>query len=320
VPTETVLVEVVTAANMAGIEEAKAGMLGLSASTLGLAAVFGVMYVVIKASVENLKKQEGATLSLKQATDAQHISLGDLQAAYEKFKATNAGFISDQYDTEAALAAVVRSGENQTDALRILNDALDLAAIKHETVSEAANAEVLALAGASRGLKTLGITTEEYNAIMKDKLLTTEQKHLELLTLIETRTAKGRDTIDQTTQSQNKLTIAWQDFTANQGPAFTQVWQQFNLAAADSLGFIDAAITNLDRLGRFLDQYHLGHASTGSSAGSSQLGGRSGANPNYVAPSGDLHIHIDQGAYMDPAGVDRLANQIMHRVLYGPGT
>src|SRR5437667_313299 len=48
------------------------------------------------------------------------------------------------------------------------------------------------LTGSSKALKALGITTDEYNSIMKDKTLTTEQKHLALLALIEARTKDGR--------------------------------------------------------------------------------------------------------------------------------
>ncbi len=318
-PTESVLVEVITTANMAGVEEAKLGMLGLSAAAIGVGLALAAVVLVGKAGLENYKKQEEATNLLKQATDSQGMSLGYLLDTYEKFKVANAGFISDQYDTEAALAAVVRSGETEEDAMRILNDALDLAAIKHEAVSEAATALVKVLAGNSKALKELGITTEQYNAIVKDKTLSTEQKHLELLTLIEARTAKGRDTIDQTTQSQNKLTLEWQDFTARTGPGVTSVLQGMNEAAAALLESLIAIGDTLGHVGDWLQSI--------SSLGAATSGNRGGVSPHAstqrtAAPAAtpEVHIHIDQGAYIDGPSTDHLANVIAQRLGYGPTT
>lgn len=347
-PTETVLVQVVTAANMAGIEEAKAGMLGLSMTTLGLAAVLGVALVVGKAAVENFKKQEEATNQLKQATDAQHISLSDLQKAYEVFKTTNAGFITDQYDTETALAAVVRSGENQTDALRILNDALDLSAIKHETVSEAGLALVKVLAGNSRALKELGITTEQYNAIMHDKLLTTEEKHQKLLDLIETKTKSGREVVDQMAQSQNKLNLEWQDFTARLGPPIVALLIDIVTAATTALKIFDLLGQAIQRVG----QSNLGqlvNAAQQLNPGLPQIFGRrakggpvaageaytvgeqgpetlvmgnQGGNivPNGAGGATEIHIHIEGGLYADGPGLDRFTNAIAQRLRFVSGT
>jgi hypothetical protein len=57
---------------------------------------------------------------------------------------------------------------------------------------------------------------------MKSKM-TQEQKDAALLTLIESKTAKGRATIDNLTQSQRSLNKDWQDFTASIGPGVTTV-------------------------------------------------------------------------------------------------
>jgi hypothetical protein len=348
VPTETVLVQIITAANMAGVEEAQAGFLKLAAGAVVLGAAVAAVVIVGKAAYENYKAQETATNQLKQATDAQGISLRDLQTAYEEFKAVNAGFISDQYDTETALAAIVRSGENETDAIRILGDALDLAAIKHEAVSGAAKQLDLALAGNSKTLKELGITLDEYNAIMKDKTLTIEQRHLELLTLIESKTAQGRDVIDQTAQSQNKLTIAWQDFTTKIGPSVVTTWQNINQAASTGLGILSVYVDFMNKLaaiGPFgggngaaapntrLPQ-SFGRASGGPvTAGQPYMVGEQGPEPFIPATDGtimphgsaigsatEIHIHIDQGAYIDGPSIDRLANLILQRSRYAPGT
>ncbi len=426
-PADASIFEFITVANMAGVEELKAGMLGVSAGALGVGLALAAVVIVGKAAVENYKKQEDATNQLKQATDAynesagtttttvgesakviqaaqdaaskandaltvatnattkatwayqdavtkhgaaseqariaainltdaeihkkaamdastdaqvaltaatattttqvyrQGINLTDLTAAYDRFKAANAGFISDQFDTETALAAIVRSGENEIDAIRILGDALDLSAIKHENVSDAAKALDLALAGNVKALKEFGITSADVAAITKDKTLTTEQQHLALLTLIESKTRDGRNAIDATTQSQNKLTQAWQDFTKNQGPDFVQVWQQFNIAAAASLGFIGQAITDLDRLGHAISGTRAnaalrntqdpGRTPTSIDRANSTVAGLGGT----AAQPAVINIHIDQGAYIDGVGVDNLANRVAQRLGYTTG-
>ncbi len=226
-PTERVLIEIVTAANLAGVKQAKAGFLGMTPATLGLAAALGVVVYVGKAAIENYKAQEEANLSLTQAVEANNAEVGksstihrdvskqiaantaaqrhlaeveagmptkhaattlqlmhlqdaqkkaadtaralaaaqkpvidratnqtivfaQLRADLESFLTTNKRFIANQYDTETALGAIVRAGNNEKDAMRLLNDALDLSAIKHEDVTAAAKSLVLVEAGNGR--------------------------------------------------------------------------------------------------------------------------------------------------------------------------
>lgn len=348
-PTERVLVEVVTVANMAGIEQAQAGMLGLSSTTMLLGATLGVAIAVGKAGIENYKKQEEATNLLTQAYATQKDTLAAHKAEIERFLSTNAAFISDQYDTEAAMAALVRAGNSETDAIRILGDALDLAAIKHEPVSEAASTLEKVLMGNSRALRDLGISTDVYNAIMKDKTLDAEQKHLALLTLIETKTKDGRAVIDDNVKSQNELTIAWQNFTAKTGPAVLDLWGKLNTAATTGLGIMSVYV---DLLGRASDLLHSGVMATNPSGATAKLslgsgsghragGGSVAAGETYtvgergpetlvmgdgggsIIPHGagraEIHIHMD-GIYAgDGPSLDRLANLIAQRLSYVTG-
>lgn len=435
---------------MAGVEEAKAGMLGLSAGALGVGVALAGAVIFGKAAAQNYKSQEEATNSLKQATDAynltvgtttttvkesadaiakaqdvataagssltfaysaqaaaqmhytaavkahgphseqailagsqlldvnirmkaaieanadaqqkltdatatvttevyhQSINLDSLKAKYAEFKSANAGFISDQYDTETALAAIVRSGENETDAIRILNDALDLAAIKHETVGEAAKSLDLALAGQGKSLKELGITTDEYTAIMHNKTLTTEERHLALLKLIESKTKDGRDIIDSTTQSQNKLTIAWQDFTAKTGPDVLAMWRGITDAAATGLGILELTVEAYDKIARLIHGAVASSFAPGSGSatqakpkgyavggpisgdgGEDYLVGEQGPEIRHFGAGGSIipgggggaqiHIHIDRGAYIDGPSIDYLANAVALRLGYATG-
>jgi len=247
-PTETALVIVNTVANMSGIAEAKAGLAGLQAQTLLLTAAVGGMVLVGKAAIENAKKQNEAFDQLTQAYSTQKDTLDAHKAAILDFIKTNKGFISDQYDTETAMAAVIRAGYNTTDMLRIMNDALDLAAINHDDVSTEATKLTLVLTGNGRALRELGISTETYNKIMKDKTLTLEEKHSKLLDLIESKTNKGKDAIDGMEQKQNKLNQDWQDLTSKLGPPLLDVLGKVADAADIMAGILQIDVDLLDKL------------------------------------------------------------------------
>jgi hypothetical protein len=50
------------------------------------------------------------------------------------------------------------------------------------------------------------------------------------------------------------------------------------------------------------------------------LGGEHFGGAQSIGRGGDIHIHIDQGAYIDGPSVDRLANLIVQRIRFAPGT
>ncbi len=238
---DRVLVEIVTAANLAGVEAAKAGFLEMNASTLALGVALGALIFIGKSAIENTEAQAKAQLNLKQAADAGRLSFTDLQTAFDKWADTNRRYIPDQYAAETALAAFIRAGATGPEALRELNDALDLSIIKSEDMSTAQQTITLALAGNSRGLKTLGITTTEYNAIMKSTM-TDEQKHAALLALIESKTKDGRKAQTDLTQSTNDLNKSWQDITTKVGPPLEDMF-------AGVVGWVASLVDDLNKLG-----------------------------------------------------------------------
>src|SRR5437764_13614806 len=115
-PTDRALIEIVTAANMAGVEQAQAGFLKLNAATLGLSADLGVMVVVGKSAIENTEAQEKAHKSLSQATDVAKLNFQEMQKAFDDWAEANKRYIPNQYAAETALAAFVRAGANEKDA------------------------------------------------------------------------------------------------------------------------------------------------------------------------------------------------------------
>jgi hypothetical protein len=197
-------------------------------------------------------------------------------------------------------------------------------------------------------LRELGISTSEYNAIMHDKLLTTEEKHLALLTLIETKTKDGRKAIDDTVQSQNALTIAWQDFTSKTGPDVLEMWRKLNEAATTGLGILTLTVTALEKIAALGPFGTSGNASAVSqmpnlsargphrraggpvSPGESYTVGEQGPEtftPNQggsITPFGGgrglvVHNHFE-GIYAgDGPSLDILANKIALRLGYATG-
>jgi hypothetical protein len=343
---ERILIEILTTANLSGVAAAQKSFMGLTPAVLGAGLALGAVVVVGKAAIENYKAQEEATNLLEQAYATQNDTLKNHRAEIERFLDTNKRFISDQYDTEAAMASLIRAGYGETEAIRILNDALDWSAIKHQDVSVSATTLIKVLAGNQKALRELGITTDEYNAIMKSTL-TIEEKHAALLALIESRTAKGRDTTDQATQSQYALTKAWQDFTAKTGPNVVLMIEGITDAAAAGLGVLARYVDLLNWLsehGPFSGGTpHApsgigpkgpipGHGTQSFDSGGTVTGDYPGQQVMVQAKVGEhfsmgsssgaathLHIHIDRGAFIDGPSIDRLANLILQRARYAPG-
>ncbi len=216
-PADRVLVEIVTAANMAGVNQAKAGFLGMSAATLGLAVALGGLVIVGKAAIANTEAMDKAHLSLQQATKASKESYNALQGAFDAWAQANKKYIPDQYAAETALSAFVRAGNSAKDSMRMLNDALDLSTLKGIDMATAQNQIELAVQGNGRALKGLGITTAQVHAIEKSHL-TTEEKHLAILKLIEAKTKDGRKATTDLAGAQYALNQDWQNFTTKIGP------------------------------------------------------------------------------------------------------
>ncbi len=209
------------------LAEAEAGMPTKHAATaLQLMHLQDAQDAVTKASDALAAKQADVTTSMA----VTKLSVSDVQQQLGDFLSVNSRYIADQYDTQEALANLIRTGLNPgEEAFRALNDALDLAVIKHEAVSDAAKTITLAEAGNSKGLKDLGITTDDYNAIMKSTLSDAD-KHAALLALIETKTKDGKKATSDLTQQQQDLNNKWKDSSERIAPALIQA--QLDIAQA----------------------------------------------------------------------------------------
>lgn len=125
----TVLVQIVTAANLAGIEQAKASLLGFNASTLGLAAGLGVLYAATKSAIDISEGRANAEADLasaiadrnkmdQQANDPKAVA--NVQKAQENLaKAQQAlGLEEDRLSSKRKLTKA------DLDELKIKNDAV----------------------------------------------------------------------------------------------------------------------------------------------------------------------------------------------------
>jgi hypothetical protein len=314
---DRVLIEIMTAANLQGVEQASQSFMGLNIQTAALIFAIGALVEIGKQSIANTKAHEQATNDLAQAAKTQGVYFGDLDRATEGFIETNKAFISNQYDAKESMAEIVRAGNDQGSALRMLNDALDLSAIKHESMTDAAKTLILAEAGSGRGLRDLGITTEEYNKIMKSKL-SQQEKDAELLTLIETKTAHGRDTTDKLSQSQYKLNKDWQDFTEKVGPAVLWVLDQVATAAdtgvqilTELANVVEAIAQSPGKLGTALDVINRDINPFAGSVGATPAGRRHRATGGPVYPGTaytvgeqgpETLVMGSQGGYISPGG------------------
>src|SRR5690348_4670320 len=99
-PTDRVLVEIVTAANMAGIDKAKAGFLSMNKSTLLLAAGFGILVTGAESMLKTWRGVEDAHLSLEQAVHGNKNAYNDLQNQFDDWVVANKKYVSDQMDAE----------------------------------------------------------------------------------------------------------------------------------------------------------------------------------------------------------------------------
>jgi hypothetical protein len=245
VPTDRVLIEIVTAANMAGVEQAKTGMLGLNASTLALGASIGAALFIGKSAIDNTERMTKAHLELQQATGATKQNYDALQQTFDTWAESNKRYIPDQYAAEEAFAAFIRAGADGPEAVRELGDALDLATIKGIDMATSQQMIVLALAGNARGLKQLGITTDEYKAAVASST-TVEGQHAAVLALIETRIKGGRYAQDELQQSTQSLNKDWQDITTRIGPPLLSLFTAI-------VGWVDQLVKGLSDLGNNKD-------------------------------------------------------------------
>lgn len=236
---DRVLVEIATAANMTGIKEAQAGFLGMKNSLAALMVGIGIAAVATKSIIDITEKHDKAQQELKQATDAQGQSYDAANAFLGTFIDTNRDYFSSQSEVVSGYAALLRSGVPAAEAQKDMGRALDIAALKGISVTDATNLMIAAEHGRTRGLIDLGITTAKYTDA-QGNVIDMGKNMAKVMEEVDKKTAHGRDTLTQTAKSSNDLSNDWQDIA--------------NIAGPPLLGLLDGVLKGADSVLRKLKE------------------------------------------------------------------
>src|SRR5207247_7108468 len=114
-------------------------------------------------------------------------------------------------------AKLIRGGLDLKETQRVINDAVDLAAIKHISLSEAVDILSNAEHGRMRGLIDLGITTKELTDA-DGNLLGGQRAIAMAMGEVDKAVAGGRDTISAVDQNTNELNNSWAKLSRAGGP------------------------------------------------------------------------------------------------------
>src|SRR5215472_12440405 len=215
------------------------GVMG-SSGALGIglgAAIVGVGGLVeaTKSIIEISDAHEVSVKDLAQAYQSAGVDLSKYQGSIDDFLDTNARFIADQNVAREGFAEFTRAGLTQSEVMRAMNDSLDLAALKHRSLSEAEQAVLLATQGNARGLKDLGIDVSALKASSENAAMA--QKEL----------AKANDEL---TKKQDAYNRALQEFmdkpTQARSEALARAQQALAKATSDQQTAQDNANHSLD--------------------------------------------------------------------------
>lgn len=154
-----------------GVDEAMSGLTKSFSRTnlemAGVVAGIAGIATISKSFIDLATKNADAQSNLSQAYQTQGLNLTDYQGNIDKFLGTNSKFIDDQYAAKDAIASFTRAGFDQKTVMRLMNDALDYAAIKRVSLAEATHTLILAEMGNAKSLRDLGIPAAQVTEIFK---------------------------------------------------------------------------------------------------------------------------------------------------------
>ncbi len=174
-------------------------------------------------------------------TQQQKISYDQLQQQIDDFINHNRQYISDQTEVTNGYAKLVRSGLDVNETQRVMNDAVDLAALKHISLSDAVDTLNAAEHGRMKGLIDLGITTKQLTDA-NGNLLKGQNAVGAAMNEVDKKVAHGRDTLTDMQKSSNDLNNSWQDLAKAGGPKLEGV-------LADVVGIADLTMKFFQAMG-----------------------------------------------------------------------
>ena len=155
--------------NLSGRVSALAGLQGgLGAASLGAAAGLGAVILALHSAVDIAEQDEKATASLEQAYKTAGLSFSDYRAELDAFLDKNRAYITSQADAKEAKAQLIRAGFGEQQAMSLLSNAIDLAALSGRTLEQTTEDLTSAfIGGRATALIPYGISMKE---IQKDHL------------------------------------------------------------------------------------------------------------------------------------------------------
>lgn len=252
------------------------------------------------------------------------ISLEDYRKQIEKFIDTNKSYISDQSEVVNGYAALVRSGLSQTEVQRVMNDALDLAALKHISLTEAVDILGKAESGRMKGLIDLGITTSKY-VDAQGNLVAGSKDVAGAMDQVDAKVKGGRDTLTDAEKAHDRLAGTWQHMANQDGPAL-------EAGLARVLDSIDKTTTGFNNTGDALDRLiahpgwqQLQQVLFGSGGPLIVSGGPLDRLINFLGGTGSAGSQSQSArerysgaGYGGPLQIDQLSQDIANRKTYNP--
>lgn len=259
-PTDRVLIEIMTVANTAGIKEAQAGMLGLKGSAVGLGIAIGLVGEVSKDMMKIAEEHDAAMKGLQQAYQASGTDLSKYQGGIDAFIKTNSRYTDSQTEVINGFATLTRSGLEQAEVTRAMGIAVNLAALKHIPLAEAVDLVNKAEHGRMRGLVDLGIVTKNQVGADGD-LLVGSKTIAQAITELKKKTDDGTKALTDDQQATKELGNHWHDFAVGPGGelqrAFTNAKDIANLFVTlmGEQKFWDLLDTNIISVGKHLEDW-----------------------------------------------------------------
>jgi hypothetical protein len=205
--------------------------------TVALAGLLGYVEVV-KSAIQNSDSLAAATQNLGQAYASQGQILEQQGGWIDGFLQKNAKYIDNQYAARDSIAELTRAGLSQSEVQRVMNDAIDLAALKHISLSQAVTTLNDAEHGRMRGLIDLGVTTSKYTDV-NGNLIQSQHSVAQSMAEVDRAVHGGRNSLTDLTTTGDELGKTWQDLTEKMGGPFSFV-------IANDLKALDFLITKID--------------------------------------------------------------------------
>jgi hypothetical protein len=180
-------------------------------------------------------------LGLDQAYKATGTDLEEYRGQIDDFVVSNKRFISSESEVIDGFAKLTRAGLTQKEVQNDMSRAVDLAALKHISLTEAVGLLIKAEQGRMKGLIDLGVTTGKYTDSQGNLIHGSKDVRIAMEEL-DAKIKDGRQSISEEDQATNSMGITWQKFALGPG-------KEFHRSITNALQISDLFLQMLDKMG-----------------------------------------------------------------------